>query len=175
MQNHFETLEIPLSFTPDEKQMRKKYLALSKEFHPDFHTLTSEAEQQSILEKYTHINLAYKILSDADLRIPYLLEYYEVWEENTTLPPDFLMEMMDINESMEELESDFDIEKYRFIEKDLEEKENFLENLLSTEFKKIDYERIEKSILEKIKKTYLKKRYLLRIRKSLHTFAPHLK
>ena len=170
--NYFEFYEIPMTFEIDAAALKRIFYANSKKYHPDFYTMESDEKQAEILELSTLNNEAYKVLSNADKRMRYILEQKEVLEAEgqNKIPQDFLMEMMDINEALMELEFGFDEPLYQKIEADLTELEKSLEkkiNPILTEF--ADNQTID---LNPVKVFYLKKRYLLRIRKNLDKFVP---
>ncbi len=172
--NFFQFYEIPVSFTLDENALKKKYYALSRQYHPDFHTHENETEQEHILEMSTLNTRAYKTLSDFDERVKYILELKGLLKESEKqeIPNAFLMEMMDINESVMDLQMDFDLEKYKQTSNEVREMQNnlfaevkpFLETYNDATFVEDD--------LKKIKDFYLKKRYILRLEKNLSIFAP---
>ena len=172
--NYFEFYDLPISFLLDENVLKKKFYANSKRYHPDFFTLESEERQNEILELSTRNTQAYKTLSDFDRRMKYILDLKGVLEEEgkNTLPQDFLMDMMDINEAIMELEFDFDETTYQ---KALKETQN-IENQIFDEVKPVieTYQDgvIIASDLKKVKIFFLKKRYLLRILENLSKFAP---
>ena len=92
-------------------------------------------------------------------------------EGQNKIPQAFLMEMMDINEAMMELEFGFDSDVFQKIEADLADLEKKLEKKIKpilAEF--IDNQMVD---LSPVKEFYLKRRYLLRIRKNLDKFVPH--
>jgi len=93
----FEFYNIPITFIPDEAALRKTFYANSKKYHPDFYTLASQEEQEKALELSTLNNEAFKILSDQDRRMKYILELKGVMGEEgqNNIPQDFLMEMME--------------------------------------------------------------------------------
>lgn len=163
--NYFELYDIPVSFRIDQALLKKKFYLLSRQYHPDFHTHLSEPEQAAILEKSSQVNKAYKILSDEDETIRYVLQVKNLLEEEGKyqLDPGFLMEVMDINEELMELELDESGEQLM----DVEHKANHL--LLKT------YEDVaalletyqegvttEEELLQ-VKDFYYKKKYLQRI------------
>ncbi len=170
--NYFELYQIPIGFKVDAKALKRKFYALSKEFHPDFHADKSEEEQVRILEMSTMNNEAYKVLKDFDKRMKYVLDLKNLLEEGKDkLPQDFLMEMMDINEALMELEFDFDKNK-------IEAAKTTINNLKQALYKPIQevvehYDDKESSSeeLSLIKKYYLKHRYILRIQNNLNKFA----
>jgi molecular chaperone HscB len=173
--NYFEFYKIPLSFSVDESFLRRLYLQNSKKYHPDFHTLSDSAQQDEMLELSTFNNEAFKTLSDPDRRIRYVLELKGLLGDESklpALPPDFLMDMMDINESIMELEFDFDATRYKQTLQTLEKMEQELEADLAPVLEQWTDAPEKQGGLEKIKEFYLKKRYLLRIRENLSKFAP---
>lgn len=104
--NYFELYGIAPSFNIDTAAVRKKFYELSRAYHPDFYSGGSATEQQEVLEKSAMINEAYKTLLNKDLLIKYILTSKGLLqeEEKYNLPPDFLMEVMDLNEQVMELD-----------------------------------------------------------------------
>ena len=174
---YFDFYNIPISFKVDAAALKHTFYANSKQYHPDFFTMHSAEKQAEILELSTMNTQAYKTLSNFDARMKYILDLKGVMAEEgkNQIPQDFLMEMMDINEALMELEFDFDEMAYQ---KTLKEVEN-IENQLLAEMQPLieNYENTEggNATLEVLKKYYLKKRYLLRIRENLSKFAALLK
>ncbi|HEV8082720.1 MAG TPA: Fe-S protein assembly co-chaperone HscB [Chitinophagaceae bacterium] len=100
--NYFELFEIPVSPIVDQNKLSSQYFALQKKYHPDFFTNATEEEQNEVLEKSSIINKGFKTLKDPDNTIKYVLEIKGLLqeEEKYELPPDFLMEMMELNEGL---------------------------------------------------------------------------
>ena len=100
--NYFELFDIPVSLKVDKSQLAKKYFELQKRYHPDFFTQADEEGQAAALEKSSSINKALKLLQNQDETIKYVLELKGLLtaDEKYQLPPDFLMEMMDLNENL---------------------------------------------------------------------------
>lgn len=98
--NYFELYAIPVSLQPDQVQVKAQFYALSRKYHPDFYGQGTEEEQAEALELSSQVNLAYKTLQNPDELIKYVLRLKGLLEEEEkyTLSPDFLMEMMDLNE-----------------------------------------------------------------------------
>ena len=173
----FQFYDLPITFLLDEKALKQKYYALSRKFHPDFYTNEDAAKQQEILEQSTLNTRAYKTLSDFDERVKYILELKGEMNEGDkqNIPNDFLMEMMDINESVMDLKTDFDAEKYAQTVAEVRQ----MQTDLYADVKPVleNYKDIAATPedLQKVKEFYLKKRYLLRLEKNLATFAPLLK
>lgn len=171
--NYFELYGMPVSFQADESEIKKKYFELSKKFHPDFYASQSAEKQQEMLEMSTLNTRAFQNLSDFDRRMKYILEQKKlIFEgERYVLSPDFLMEMMEINEELEELK----IENEEAKTKKSGLKISDLLYRLQDEMKKIldNYNdaTTTESDLNKIKDYYYKKKYLLRLKESWDNFG----
>ena len=175
MINYFDFFGIPLSPSLNGAELRRQFLANSKKYHPDFYTLEGEIKQAEILELSTLNNQAYKVLKDDDQRLKHLLEIKGVLAEEgqNSVPQDFLMEMMDINEGLMELEFEPDSEKVEAVKTAVEELENNMLAEVQSIIDHYDDQSVTAEELNSLKDYYLKKRYLLRIHKNLSTFAPH--
>ncbi len=105
--NYFELYEMPVTLKPDVALVKKKFYELSRKYHPDFFTNATNEEQASVLEKSSMVNRAYKIFGNEDETIKYVLQLRNLVEEEEkyNLAPDFLMEVMDINEQLMDAES----------------------------------------------------------------------
>lgn len=172
--NYFEFYDLPISFLLDEAALKKTFYANSKRYHPDFFTLENEERQNEILELSTRNTQAYKTLSDFDRRMKYILELKGVMAEEgkNTLPQDFLMDMMDINEAIMDLEFDFDETLYQKAINDAQSIENQLFEDIKPVIENYKDNLTPPTDLEKVKIFFLKKRYLLRILENLSKFAP---
>jgi len=100
--NYFELFNLPIGLVIDRSTLSKRYFELQKVFHPDYFTMEDEAAQEAALEKTAALNKAFKILKDKNATIEYLLQLKGqiVTGEKHVLPPDFLMEMMELNEDL---------------------------------------------------------------------------
>ena len=170
--NYFEFYDIPESFNPDVAHLKKKFYALSKKYHPDFHANKSEDEQQDILELSTLNNKAHQTLTDPYKRLEYILRSHNLVEEGAKpqLPADFLMEMMDINERLMEVDDADQLGEITgevlAIEGDINEQLN----QLTPDYPTLD-DTAKENRLNELLNIYYKQKYLLRIKESLDTFA----
>ena len=170
--DYFDIFDIEPSFNVDQKLLKQRYFELSKQYHPDFNLHLSEEEQHEKMMQSSKINEALKVLVDDDLLMAYLLKEYGFHGEETkeVLPPEFLMEMMDLNEQVMEVEMSFS-------EKALAEATGILEKAMNEIQSKVDPyltrdpRGLSKEEWLKLKEFHFKKRYLLRIRKKLNTLA----
>jgi len=172
--DYFALYELPETFQPDEKALKSKYYALSREYHPDFHATESQERQQEILALATLNTNAYRTLIDPDQRMAYILGRHGLLEEGKQeLPPNFLMEVMELNEQLMELGFDPDPAVTARIESEV----NALTDTLEAGIEPVvaGYDGLpadtRPQALQQVRAYYLKKRYLLRIRESLAKFA----
>ena len=152
--NYFELFELPVSFIVDKSKLALKYFELQKKYHPDFFTQSTEAEQSDALEISSQVNKALKVLKNEDETIKYVLQLKGLLEEEEKyqLPPDFLMEMMELNEELSENSA----RQINEIEKKLHtEVQSIIESYDDSTFTTAD--------LLKLKEYYYKKKYLQRI------------
>ena len=100
--NYFELFDIPVRLKVDKSTLPVKYFELSRKYHPDFFINAPEAEQAEALEKSALLNKAFKTFQNPDDTIKYVLQLKGLLEEEEKyeLPPDFLMEVMEINEGL---------------------------------------------------------------------------
>jgi molecular chaperone HscB len=172
--NYFELYEIPVSFLADEILIKQRYYANSKKYHPDFFINESEDKQAEVLHLSTLNNDAYRLLTDFDKRVAYILTLTgQISDaEKFVLPPDFLMEMMDINEKMMELSAN-DMHAIADVTNEIAILEKSLNSYLQASCKQFDaHDQVEQeSVLLAIKDAYYRKKYLLRIKDSLNKFA----
>ncbi len=106
--NHFELFGIPVSFQPDPLVLKKKFDELSRQYQHGFEAGPANEEQAEAKEKSAYLNKAYEILQDQDLTINYVLKLKHLLPEGEKYEPDpqFLLEVMDLNEELMELELD---------------------------------------------------------------------
>ena len=172
--SYFELYDLPLSFKVDDSLLKKKFYALSREYHPDFHANESHEKQDEILELSTLNNQAYKVLSDPLKRIEYILELHDMLAEDDKfiLPQDFLMDMMDVNEALMDMESDPDPSRLMTLSAEIDQLEASLFDelkLLTDEFDaKTNPD--QNNILLKIKDIWYREKYLQRIRVGMGKF-----
>ena len=165
MMDYFELFNLPTSLIVDKATIKKRYFELSRKFHPDFHSQTSEDEQAESLEKSAMLNKALNTLSNAEETMKYVLIQKGILEEDEKyqLPPDFLMDMMDFNEQLTDAKIEGDIELLQSLK------------LKVIDFEKDVYQPIKniveyyqegittKEELLQVKKYYFQKKYLDRM------------
>ena len=134
LKDYFTLFDIKVTFRPDLDALKRQFYKLSREFHPDHFTLESDEKQEEVMQISGFINTAYKVLSDDNARMKYILELNHLLKstENEALPQSFLMTMMDINESIFDLQSANDAAALHKVTLDLEKIENELKKEADT-------------------------------------------
>ena len=173
--NYFQFYGLPESFYPDEKLVKAKFYEFSRKYHPDFHATAEAEKQREILELSTLNTNAYKTLNNFESRLAYILAQHNLIGEGTKteLPPIFLMEVMELNEQLMELEFEFDAGSVAVLQKGFTDLWNGLENKTKPVLEQFESLPADEKVkaLEQIKNYYLKRKYLLRIKETLATFA----
>ena len=169
MVNYFDLFELPQALELDKAALTQKYYALNKLYHPDKFTLSSEAEQTEALEMSSKVNEGYKLLRKKQSRIHHLLELHNAapQEGQTSMPQDFLMEMMDVNEAIMDYKMDPSEEGKNQVEVLLSRFEEELEAQLSELQQDLDFAAPAPEKLEILKDYFLKSKYLRRLKDNL--------
>lgn len=151
----------------DKTTLPKRFFELSRKFHPDFYANATPAEKEKALEITANLNKAFKTFQGDDDTIKYVLQLKGLLEEEEKyqLPPDFLMEVLEINEKLMDTEDDPNL-KLNLL--------SAIDNLQAEIYDPVkdiieNYQEgvtTEKELLE-VKDYYYKKKYLNRIRKEL--------
>ncbi len=168
MMKYFELFDIPVAFHLDEAALKTSFIKLSRECHPDHFTLASEEKQDEMLERSTEINKAYKVLGDFDQRLQYILTQKGALEGEgqDKLPQAFLMEMMDINETIMDLQFDPDPAMTTKAKEQIAAFDAELQSGIAGVLQAPDAVNNEDA-LSSAKDYYLKKKYLKRIYENL--------
>ena len=163
--NYFELYQIPISFQPDKAILKEKYFALSRKYHPDFYGNETEAEQTEALEKSSLVNKAFKIFSNVDSTIKYILELKGLLEhdEKYQLHNSFLMEMMELNEQL----IDADSKTIDACKLSISKYQSALFAPVKSMIETNNIEALTEPDLLKVKEYYFKKKYLNRILESI--------
>ena len=154
--NYYELFGLKESPTIDKKSISKNYIELQKKYHPDFFTNENEANKEFAMEQSAGINKGYKIFSNTDNTIEYYLQLKGVIlpDEKFNLPPDFLMEIMEMNEAFDDNKN---------IEKEIQQFEDDLEMQIASIISDKNNDELNDAQLQELKLYYYKKKYLKRI------------
>lgn len=102
--NYFELFGLPLRFDLDRADLDLRYRDLQRHFHPDRYASAPDQQRRLALQMTAHINEAFQVLKDPLTRGRYILGLQGVStdeETDTVMDPAFLLEQMELRESME--------------------------------------------------------------------------
>ncbi|MES2633834.1 MAG: Fe-S protein assembly co-chaperone HscB [Pseudomonadota bacterium] len=103
--NDFELFGVPEQFEQDRTAIDARWKELQREAHPDRFAAQGPAAQRVAMQWSVRINEAYQRLKDPLKRAAYLCELRGApieAEINTAMPAEFLMEQMELRESLDE-------------------------------------------------------------------------
>ncbi|VWU49176.1 chaperone, putative [Hepatocystis sp. ex Piliocolobus tephrosceles] len=144
--NFFELFGIEANFEIDKNYLKTKFNDTQKIYHPDKHSKNPQLEK--INEVSSHLNHAYKILSNDVDRALYLMKIqynYKIPEEANIEDGDFLFEIFQVNEEINNPDADVILLRKQYKEKYEEQLEQ-----IKRHFKKKDFENIV-TTLKKLK------------------------
>ena len=101
----FELFGLPAAFSLDRAQLDLQWKALQREAHPDRFASEGSAAQRIAMQWSVRINEAYNRLKDPLKRAAYLCELNGAAvnaENNTSMPPAFLMQQMEWREALDD-------------------------------------------------------------------------
>ncbi len=166
--NYFEIFGLPVQLKVDKTELPKKFFELSRKFHPDFYANTTPSEQQRALEITASVNKAFKTFQNPEETIKYVLQLKGLLEEEEKyqLPPEFLMEVLEINEKLMDAADDPGLKL------NLQSAIDNLQSEIYAPVKEIiehykDNITTEEELLQ-VKAYYYKKKYLYRIQQQLN-------
>jgi len=165
---YFELFDTPISLVVDKSALLKKYYTLSKEYHPDNFSLGNELAQEQALNMSAKINEAKKILDNNYKRLEYILRETNtiIPDEKYVLSPQFLGEMMDINEQLIELEFEKNEADMLKISAELSSIEASIFTTVQSFFTLSNFEASTSDYLL-LKDFYYKKKYIDRVKEKL--------
>ena len=105
MKNHFALFGLTPAYALDLDHLDRAYRDIQSKVHPDRFVQAGDAERRASMQMTTQVNEAYRTLKSPVRRASYILEMNGVdtgFETNTAMPPEFLMEQMELREKLEE-------------------------------------------------------------------------
>jgi molecular chaperone HscB len=109
----FELFGIPRRFEQDRAALDARWLALQGEVHPDRFAAEGAAAQRVAVQWAVRVNEAYQRLKDPLRRAAYLCDLGGVpvnVEDNTAMPPAFLMQQLEWREALDDASNNAQVE-----------------------------------------------------------------
>jgi molecular chaperone HscB len=106
--NFFEVFELPRRLAVDGEELQRRFYALARRTHPDFHQAAPPAERAAAEERAALVNAAYRTLRDPIARVDYLVRLEEGRatregaDARPQAPSSLLAEMFEIQEALAE-------------------------------------------------------------------------
>ncbi len=165
--NYFELFGLPIAFKADPTQLRNAFMNIQRASHPDKFVQGTELEQETALEQSAIANKGFSLLSNPEKLLPYVLEIsgHIHPDEKYNLAPDFLMEMMELNEAWMDAEEDA---AKQSILSQINTLKNDIFSPIQDHLDAASIEAIPKEAMLQIKDYYYKKKYLDRILEDFH-------
>jgi molecular chaperone HscB len=116
MQNHFDLFGLSPIYSIEGEALERSYREIQSKVHPDRYAHAGDAERRASLQWTTRVNEAYRTLKDPVQRAKHLLELHGVdvaFETNTAMPPEFLMQQMELRESLEAAKTPASLDEMR--------------------------------------------------------------
>jgi molecular chaperone HscB len=169
--NYFEFYQLPISFNIDTSDLKKKYLEISRKYHPDFYLNSTLAEQNKALEISSYNTIAFNTLNNFNSTIKYVLEILNMLtpDEKFQLPSAFLMEIMELNETIADVElNKHNAEAVLKCNAEIDALKKQLLNTVQFIFEKKNLTAYTQQELQLVKEYYFKNKYLARLKEQLN-------
>jgi molecular chaperone HscB len=165
--NYFELFGLPIGFQVDTQKLRAAFMEIQKASHPDKFAQGTSEEQEAALEQSSLANKGFTLLNQKEQILPYVLEIVGIMtpDEKYALEPDFLMEMMDLNEAW--MEAEDETSKQAIIQQ-VEQLKNEIYTPIQSFMEVDQIDSISQEAMLQIKSYYYKKKYLDRILEDFH-------
>lgn len=165
--NYFELFGLPIGFQVDTQKLRAAFMEIQKASHPDKFTQGTSEEQEAALEQSSLANKGFTLLNQKEQILPYVLEIVGIMtpDEKYALEPNFLMEMMDLNEAW--MEAEDETSKQAIIQQ-VEQLKNEIYTPIQSFMEVDQIDSISQEAMLQIKSYYYKKKYLDRILEDFH-------
>ncbi len=128
--DYFELFALPHAYDLDHHELEEKYLAISRNIHPDKFAVAGEEMQAFALRASAAVNNAYDVLRDPIHRAEYLLESVggRSATEDKRVPPDLLTEVMTVREEIDDAKVAGDHQALELIRERITERQQNVED-----------------------------------------------
>jgi molecular chaperone HscB len=130
--DYFQCLGLRRKLGVNLQDLEARFYKLSRQFHPDFHQGKDETEKNISLANSASLNKAYRTLQDPFSRVEYLIHLEEGTKDTIAakIPQEFLEEIFELQETLEEFRSAEDPDILQKLRVSLQEALRMLESRL---------------------------------------------
>jgi molecular chaperone HscB len=103
VQDHFALFDLPRRYEVDPVSLERRFRDVQSKVHPDKHAHLGDAQKRLAMQWATQANEAFQTLKNPLKRAQYLFRlagHDAQIENNTAMPPAFLMEQMELREEV---------------------------------------------------------------------------
>jgi molecular chaperone HscB len=103
-QNFYQLFDMPIAFEIDIDHLQQQFRMLAQSVHPDKFASAGDQARRISMQQTSWVNKAYQTLKDPIERASYLLQLKGIdvnLENETTMDAAFLMEQMELRETLE--------------------------------------------------------------------------
>jgi molecular chaperone HscB len=111
----YEVLDLQPRLAVDLNDVKQRFYARSRQWHPDRFSQAGKKEQETALEMSAVLNDAFRTLRDPVTRADYFLEERGITASKTP-PPELLEEVFELNMALEELRDGDDSARPRLVD-----------------------------------------------------------
>ena len=132
--NHFELFGLQPVFALDSEALERAYREIQSQVHPDRFAHAGDAERRASLQWTTRVNEAYRTLKSPVQRASHILFLHGVdvaFETNTAMPSQFLMQQMQLRETLEDAVATKNVPALASLQSKLEEDQGSLEKQIA--------------------------------------------
>ena len=107
-QSYFDLFGLAVSCELDTAKLRQQFMELQRQYHPDRFAAGSDTERRVAVQIASYVNGAHQTLADPLKRAEYCLQLAGLdtdAETDSKMDPMFLMQQMELRESLEEVTS----------------------------------------------------------------------
>ncbi len=171
--NYFELFEIPVRLQLNRSELPRKYFELSKKYHPDYFANDTQEAKMNALEKTALLNKAFRTFQNPDETIRYVLQLKGLLSEGEKyqLPREFLLRVMELNESLGDIKDTGNADKTEAV---LTAFENEIYQPVQDSIEQYQDDKVTRQQLLMVKDYYFKKKYLRRVRQQVQEIRKNI-
>jgi molecular chaperone HscB len=157
---YYEALGLEPRLSLDADDLKKRFYARNRQWHPDRFSLAGAAEQQRALDMTALLNDAFRTLRDPVTRAEYFLKQNGI-ELSKDAPPELLEEVFELNMALEELRGGDDSARAQLIaaQERFEGMRGEIDTALATLAEEFDALK-DRAVLDQIHSTLNRRRYI---------------